>query len=179
MAQEIRLEGEVIGWLVVRPPSPEAMKDQPIFRRLDTLYLYGPALGSTVLALVLSLVFSPKPSRPLLELSAAAKIVKGRSRQKVAIGTKDEIGELARSFNQMLNDLERLMVARKQLTADIAHELRTPISVILGYADGVADKVLEPSLEKFEIIRDEALHLERMVNDPPDPVPGRCGDAAS
>ncbi len=65
----------------------------------------------------------------------------------------------------MMEDLEKIIAARKQMTADIAHELRTPISVILGYADGVHEGVMEPSLENFEIVRDEALRLERLVKD--------------
>jgi signal transduction histidine kinase len=63
-------------------------------------------------------------------------------------------GDLSRSFN-----------LRKQMTADIAHELRTPLSLIIGHAEGVHDGVLEPSRENFEIIREEAERLEKLVND--------------
>lgn len=164
-AQEIVLDGEVIGWLVFQPPAPDFVKQHPIFQRMDILLLYS-ALGSILLALVLGLLFSRSLSRPLQELSAAAKqAATGDLSQKVEVSTKDEIGELAESFNHMMKDLERLMANRKQMTADIAHELRTPISIILGHADGVSDGVLEPTQENFEIIRDEALHLERLVND--------------
>src|SRR6185436_17648462 len=54
---------------------------------------------------------------------------------------------------------------RKQMTADIAHELRTPLSLILGHAEAVHDGVLQPSRENFEIIREEAARLEHLVND--------------
>ena len=164
-AQEITLDGEIIGWLVFQPPGPDVAKEHPIFQRLDTLLLYS-ALGSILLALVLGLLFSRSLSRPLQELSAAARrAATGDLSHKVEVNAKDEIGELAESFNRMMDDLERLMANRKQMTADIAHELRTPISIILGHADGVSDGVLEPSQENFEIIRDEALHLERLVSD--------------
>ena len=83
----------------------------------------------------------------------------------MTVNSRDEIGALAASFNQMMADLERLIAARKQMTADIAHELRTPISVILSHADGVHEGVLEPGMESFEIVRDEALRLERLVKD--------------
>ncbi|MBL8103582.1 MAG: GHKL domain-containing protein, partial [Anaerolineales bacterium] len=49
--------------------------------------------------------------------------------------------------------------------ADIAHELRTPLSLIIGHAEGVHDGVLEPTYENFEIIREEAERLEKLVND--------------
>jgi signal transduction histidine kinase len=115
---------------------------------------------------VLGVVLSRRLSRPLQGLSTAAKqAARGDLSQKVSVTSKDEIGTLAESFNQMMEDLERLIAARKQMTADIAHELRTPISIILGHTEGVHEGVMEPSIENFEIVRDEALRLERLVKD--------------
>jgi signal transduction histidine kinase len=85
--------------------------------------------------------------------------------QQVPVRSRDEIGELAQAFNKMSNDLARSFNLRKQMTADIAHELRTPLSLILGHAEGVKDGVLEPNRENFEIIREEAERLEHLVND--------------
>lgn len=68
------------------------------------------------------------------------------SGQQVPVRSRDEIGELAQSFNKMSADLARSFNLRKQMTADIAHELRTPLSLILGLnAEGVKDGVLESS----------------------------------
>jgi signal transduction histidine kinase len=75
------------------------------------------------------------------------------------------MGELAKVFNEMTARLKSAMDSRKQMTADIAHELRTPISVILGHAEGIHDGVLEPNSETIEIIRGEAIRLERLVGD--------------
>jgi signal transduction histidine kinase len=65
----------------------------------------------------------------------------------------------------MNQDLGRSFNLRKQMTADIAHELRTPLSLIIGHAEAVHDNVLPPSKENFEIIREEAGRLEQLVND--------------
>jgi signal transduction histidine kinase len=65
----------------------------------------------------------------------------------------------------MSEELDRSTSIRRQMTADIAHELRTPISIILGHADAVHDHVLQPSQETFDIIRDEASRLEHLVED--------------
>jgi signal transduction histidine kinase len=81
------------------------------------------------------------------------------------VRSRDELGELARSFNKMSADLSRSVNARRQMTADIAHELRTPLSLILGHAEAVHDGVLPPSPENFEIIREEAGRLEHLVDD--------------
>jgi len=83
----------------------------------------------------------------------------------VPVRSQDEIGELASSFNKMNDDLGRSFNLRKQMTADIAHELRTPLSLIIGHAEAVHDGVLPPTKENFEIIREEAERLEQLVND--------------
>ncbi|MBN2043385.1 MAG: HAMP domain-containing protein [Anaerolineales bacterium] len=165
-ALEISADDELIGWIVFPPIDwRESGPNHAIFQSMNRLLILS-ALGSAVVAVVLGIVLSRTLSRPLQQLSAAAqKAATGDLSQKVTVKSKDEIGALANSFNQMMADLERLIAARKQMTADIAHELRTPISVILGYTDGVHEGVLEPSLENFEIVRDEALRLERLVKD--------------
>ena len=89
----------------------------------------------------------------------------GKFGQQVPVRSRDEIGELASSFNKMNDDLSRSFNLRKQMTADIAHELRTPLSLIIGHAEAVHDGVLPPSKENFEIIREEAERLEKLVND--------------
>jgi len=162
----IILDDELAGYLFFPPGDPrEYFGSHPVLNRIDLLLIYS-ALGALVLALVLGLVLSRTLSRPLQELSSAAqRAATGDLSQKVEITSRDEIGVLAQSFNQMMEDLERLMASRRQMTADIAHDLRTPISVILGHAEGVHDEVIEPSKETFEIVRDEALRLERLVRD--------------
>ena len=85
--------------------------------------------------------------------------------QQVPVRSNDELGELAKAFNKMSTELSRSVNARKQMTADIAHELRTPLSLILGHAEAVHDGVLPPTLENFEIIREEAARLEHLVDD--------------
>jgi signal transduction histidine kinase len=84
---------------------------------------------------------------------------------QVPVRSRDELGQLATSFNHMSADLIRSLNLRRQMTADIAHELRTPISIILGHAEAVHDGVLPASNETFEIIREEAERLEHLVGD--------------
>jgi len=72
---------------------------------------------------------------------------------------------LAVSFNQMSADLARLNQARRQMTADIAHDLRTPLTVIGGYIEALRDGVLQPSPQRFETLYSEVGHLQRLVQD--------------
>lgn len=165
-ALPITIDDTVVGYLFFLPDDPrEFFREHPVLNKVNQSLVFS-AGGSIVLALVLALVLSRTLSRPLQELSSAARrAATGDLSQKVEINSKDEIGQLAQSFNQMMQDLERLMAARRQMTADIAHDLRTPISVILGHSEAVHDGVLEPSQEAFEVVRDEALRLERLVKD--------------
>lgn len=165
-AEAIVSNGEIIGWLLIpEPGKPRSLWAHPVLDRMDDLLLIS-AGGAMLLALVLGLVLSRSLSRPLRKLSQAAQVAAtGDLSQKVEVKSKDEIGALAESFNQMMDDLEILISSRRQMTADIAHELRTPISVILGYTEGVHEGVLDPNLETFEIVHDEALRLERLVKD--------------
>jgi signal transduction histidine kinase len=89
----------------------------------------------------------------------------GELAQRVPVRSQDELGELATSFNQMSADLARANELRQQMTADIAHDLRTPITVISGYMESLRDGVLEPSPDRFEVIYNEAQQLKRLVED--------------
>ncbi len=100
------------------------------------------------------------------ELTTAAKqLATGSLDQRVQIRSADEIGELARSFNHMADTLERNEQLRSNMVNDIAHELRTPLSNVQGYLEGLRDGVITPSVTLFANLHDEAALLTRLVND--------------
>ncbi len=149
--------------------------NQPIYRigapgsrfldRINLQTLWG-GLLAIGLALILAIILSSTLTRPIRELTIATRAVaSGSPAQQVPIRSRDELGQLASSFNRMSADLARSLELRRQMTADIAHELRTPISIILGHADAVHDGVLPASAETFEIVRQEAERLEHLVED--------------
>ena len=160
-------DGKVVGVLVPVPmPTFEGQPREVEFIQRINLYLLYGALVGMVIALVLGIILSRTLTRPIRELTRATHAVsEGDLSQQVPVRSKDELGELARAFNKMSTELSRSVNARKQMTADIAHELRTPLSLILGHAEAVHDGVLPPSTENFEIIREEATRLEHLIND--------------
>ena len=162
----IQVNQETIGYLIIeRPPNRRGLMENEFLARLD-LFLYFSAIGTVVLAFLFGTILSRTITKPIRELTSATHAIGGGNLgQKVPIRSKDEIGELASSFNKMNDDLARSFNLRKQMTADIAHELRTPLSLIIGHAEAVHDGVLEPTRENFEIIREEAGRLEQLVND--------------
>jgi signal transduction histidine kinase len=133
--------------------------------RINLQIVWG-GLTAIAIALVLAIILSRTFTRPIRELTTATQVTsQGSLPQQVPVHSRDELGQLATSFNRMSADLAHSLDLRRQMTADIAHELRTPISIILGHAEAVHDGVLPASSENFEIIREEAERLEHLVND--------------
>jgi signal transduction histidine kinase len=159
-------DGNVIGFLVpTRAPFEGQPREIEFIQRINRLLLYGALIGA-IIALVLGVLLSRTLTRPIRELTKATHAVsEGDLSQHVPVRSNDELGELAQAFNKMSSELARSVNTRKQMTADIAHELRTPLSLILGHAEAVHDGVLPPTRENFEIIREEATRLEHLVND--------------
>jgi len=117
-------------------------------------------------ALALGVLLARLITRPVRELTTAAqKIAAGDLEQRVPVRSRDELGVLAAQFNHMSADLSHAIQLRRQMTADVAHDLRTPLTVIIGYLESLRDGVLQPSPERFAMMYDEAHHLQRLVED--------------
>ncbi len=165
-ATPIRVNGQIVGTLIegggafgLNPAGEEFLSG--VNRALIIA-----ALGATAVGLLLSVLLARTLTRPLRELTVATRAVaQGDLQQRVQVHSRDELGELAKSFNQMSTDLARARDLRRQMTADIAHELRTPLSVILGHAEALRDGVLQPTSETLSLVHDEAQRLNRLVED--------------
>jgi signal transduction histidine kinase len=128
--------------------------------------LFIAAVGGALIALILGLFVARTLTRPVRELTTATHaLAHGDLQQRVPVRSRDELGELAQAFNQMSADLVRATQLRRQMTADIAHDLRTPLTVIGGYVEALRDQVLAPTLERFEMIYGEVQHLQQLVDD--------------
>jgi signal transduction histidine kinase len=96
---------------------------------------------------------------------AARQLADGHLDKRVNVQANDEISELARSFNAMADNLERVEGLRRTMVSDIAHELRTPLSNIQGYMEGLRDGVIPARPELFESLYQESMLLTRLVGD--------------
>jgi two-component system, OmpR family, sensor histidine kinase BaeS len=165
-ALPITVDNEAVGYLLIELPATQRTAAEQAFINRINLFLFLGALGAIALAFLFGSILSRNITNPIRELTKAThEIAGGNLGQRVDVHSPDEIGELAQSFNKMSADLASAANIRRQMTADIAHELRTPLSLIIGHAEGVHDGVLEPTRETFEIIREEAERLEHLVND--------------
>ena len=160
-------DGETVGYLLVALPRPDAFGplEQRFLMRVRNVLLAGAGLA-VGLALAVSALFSLSLTAPLRRLADAARAVaSGDLGQRVSVQGSTEIAEVAESFNEMTAALEKAETLRQNLMADVAHELRTPLSVLQGNLRAILDGVYP--LEESEIVRlyDETRLLSRLVDD--------------
>jgi len=118
------------------------------------------------IALLLGLWLAHTLTHPLGELTEAIRRMSaGQLEQRVDVSSQDELGQLGEAFNQMSSRLSQAVKQRRQMTADIAHDLRTPLTVIAGYVEALRGRVLQPTPQRFETIHTEVQHLLRLVED--------------
>jgi two-component system sensor histidine kinase BaeS len=167
-AVTLQTNGQTIGWLLLTPVRRTFTSNTPegiFLRNVNSATLLS-AFVAVILALLLGGLLAFTMTRSLRDLTeATVEIAKGRFGKQVKVRSKDEIGELAISFNQMSIDLEKATKARQQMTADIAHDLRSPLSVITGYAEALSDNKLAGTEEVYNILLQETKHLDRLVDD--------------
>lgn len=123
-------------------------------------------LTAALIALILGFILFRQIVTPVSAVtSAAQRIAAGQLDQRVPVQSQDEIGQLAVSFNQMADALTQDRQLRRTMIADIAHELRTPLSVIQANLEAMLDGVLPTSPEEIASLRDEAALLKRLIDD--------------
>jgi signal transduction histidine kinase len=162
----IEVDGREVGFLLPATPVNFFREPEEAFlRRLrETIVPVGAA--ACAIAILLGLFLTWQLTDPLRKLKAAAQgIAGGDLSQRVDIKSKDEIGELGRAFNDMAENLSRAEELRRNMTADIAHELRTPLSVIRANLEAILDGVFQPTKENVTSIHKEAVLLSRLVDD--------------
>jgi two-component system OmpR family sensor kinase/two-component system sensor histidine kinase BaeS len=129
-----------------------------------SLLLAGLAAGA--IALIVGVVLFRQITAPLLSLTAAAeRIAHGDLNARVPVRTRDELGRVSGAFNAMADSLAQSQTARRNLVADIAHELRTPLSVMRANLEAMQDGVLPLDVEQVNEVHQQTLLLARLVDD--------------
>jgi signal transduction histidine kinase len=164
----IEVDGENVGWLLFTPQIDRWMPgtlEGDFLLNINQAILISAAMA-TAIALVLGGILAYTMTRSLRELTAGThELAKGKLGYQVKVRSEDEFGTLANSFNQMSSELARSNELRKRMTADIAHDLRTPMSVIMGYTEALSDGKLTATPEMYSVMHTEALHLSHLIDD--------------
>lgn len=119
-----------------------------------------------VVGLMLALLLVRQITRPLGSLTqAASQIADGDLSVRVPVQSNDELGDLATTFNQMAGSLETQEKLRRNLMADVAHELRTPLAGIQGTVEALQDGIFPVTTENLQAVHDQVMLLNRLVED--------------
>ncbi|MDD4230881.1 MAG: ATP-binding protein [Dehalococcoidales bacterium] len=139
--------------------------DEGFLNQVNTS-IWQMGLIAALIAFAVGIMLTRQITRPVQALTLGAqRLAAGELGYRVKINSRDEIGKLADSFNELASKLDRGEKSRRQLTADIAHELKTPLTVIEGTVDGILDGVFEPSPEHLQSIKDQSVLLTRLIQD--------------
>jgi two-component system sensor histidine kinase BaeS len=162
----IEIEGEIAGWLIPVPFPKNRNNIQQDFLGTVQQGLVISSLVTLLIALILGGILIQSFTRPIRKLAdATERVASGDLGYQVEIKSSDELGKLANSFNSMSADLEKADQARKQMTADIAHDLRTPLSVLHGYTEAMGAGKLVGSPEIYQVMHQQAQYLNYLIDD--------------
>ncbi|MFN2113325.1 MAG: sensor histidine kinase, partial [Anaerolineales bacterium] len=162
----LEIDGEVRGYLAAVPISPNRNFIQQAFLETVQQGLLISSLATLLIALVLGGILIMSFTRPIRKLvGATERVASGELGYQVDIKSSDELGRLADSFNSMSKDLKNADRSRKQMTADIAHDLRTPLSILHGYTEAMNEGKLEGSPEIYKVMHQQAQHLNYLIED--------------
>lgn len=161
----IRAGDQTLGWLLVgdigSPSDPSVQFLGQVGRAIGWSTFVGIALALGAGTLVFSRLV-----RPLRALQQASRrIAMGDLNARVPAREAGELGEVAQAFNRMAEALAQAAQQRRQMLADIAHELRTPLGILQGHLEALMDGVLPLELEQIAQIHDEVRYLARLVED--------------
>jgi two-component system, OmpR family, sensor histidine kinase BaeS len=133
--------------------------------RNSLLFLLVP-FGVIAMAIIGAYLFYARYGRPLGQMfNAIDSVSEGDLSVRVPVNDSSQLHELIQRFNKMLSELERAEQQRRNLTADIAHELRTPLHIIQGNLEGILDGVYQSTPEHINTTLEETKLLARLVND--------------
>ncbi len=136
------------------------------YRRAFTSSLTWAFVAAAAATAVVGVFVTRRIVTPLLAMDVASrKIASGRYDERLDTGAVGEIGAVARSFNTMARALDESESRRQQLVGDLAHEIRTPLSNLRGYLEGLEDGVFEVDAETTGAFRRQLDRLERLVED--------------
>jgi two-component system sensor histidine kinase BaeS len=163
-SQDLFVKGDKVGTLVVQQHKLQNLEEEFLHSSNITILFSG--LVAAAMAVLFSIWIARKITQPLRNLVIGIKQVARREKvDKVIISTKDEFHDLGEAFNDMSQKLERNEEIRQALVADVAHELRTPLSILQGKLESIQEGAIAPTEEIVLELTDEVYRLNRLVSD--------------
>ncbi len=165
VSSAIVVDGQPVGAVMLRFPTQAMETERHVRDALARTAILGVLIAAAV-ALVVALYVSVRVTRPVTALTTAAgDLAAGRRDTRVDTDGPGELRALAEAFNGMADQLDREDRLRRNLVADVAHELRTPLAILQGSTEALLDGVDAPTPEVLGSLNDEVTRLRRLVGD--------------
>ena len=166
-AVEVQVDGKTIAWIIPDTKYQFALNaEEQLFLRRTNLAIGMAALAGILAAVITGFVLAGRLIIPIQRLTkASSRMALGELQQEVPVTSQDELGQLTMTFNKMSADLFEADQKRKRMTADITHDLSTPLQIISGYIEMLEGGEVSLSPERIEVIKTEIEHLRRLVGD--------------
>lgn len=164
--QAIAVDGQTVGWLGLHKREHLANPLAVGFLEHQSQMLYIIGGGILLLAAIVAFLLSRHLLAPVHKLAAGTQALMSRQFDtRIEVESKDELGQLAADFNTLAQTLEKYERMRQQWISDIAHELRTPLSILLGEIEALKDGVRQVNRDTLDSLYSEARQLSKIVND--------------
>ena len=163
----LMVDGEQVGLLIQETPSTVALgeAETDFLSKMTDNFIIA-AAGVALLAVVVGVGLSWQITRPIRKLTLAVEDLKaGHLGRQANVSGSTEINDLSAAFNTMSNDLATGETLRKHMAAAVAHELRTPVSVLRGHLEAMLDGVFPLDAQHLAVAYDQTIHLTRLVED--------------
>ncbi len=167
VSSPVVVEGEVVGIVRVWPLSPQGLltENDIAFRRSSFIGLAIAAAVAVAFASLAGLIFASGLVRPIDRITETAEALRGGDRDaRTGVRGDDAIGLLGTTFDEMADAIEADRELERRLTADVAHELRTPLQAIQATVEAMQDGVLPADDERLAVVRDETVRLARLAD---------------
>lgn len=159
-------QGKTVGYVGLLSPKSFLHPLQVRFLGRQRLALALAAAGMVIVVIIISLPLARRLVKPIKAMTGAThEIASGRYATRVFVSSSDELGQLARDFNNMALTLEKHQKEQRQWIADISHELRTPVAVLRGEIEALLDGIRPITSETIRSLHTETLRLNRLLDD--------------
>ena len=163
----VQVDGQTIAWVLPDTSYQfQLSAEEKLFLQRTTLALGLAALAGVLAAVAMGFLLAGGLLKPIRRLTRASQaLARGDLQQQVPVTSRDELGQLITTFNQMSADLVQADQQRKRMTADITHDLSTPLQIISGYVEMLEAGEVALTPQRIDTIKTEIEHLRRLVSD--------------
>lgn len=158
--------GKQVGWLSITPSTALTDTVDIQFKEQQNTAALLISIASIFFAALIAVLLSRNLMSPVRKLVTATRTLKaGNLGKRIEVTSVDEIGQLQSDFNSLAETLERNEQARRQWFADISHELRTPMAVLLGEVEAIQDEIRKPDKQNLQSLHNEIERVNQLIDD--------------